>query len=108
MSLEAFKAAKAAAEALRKQLFTADIYGDLSDRDEWEEDEPDGIVIYRPNTNEHDPEMTVVAEDLQLLIEYCAAFPSRSFAIYKNGERVGTGRSTEDSNGYDANFEYDK
>lgn len=107
MSLEAFKAAKAVAEALRKQLFTADIYGDLYDRED-DEKEPNGIVIFRSNATEHDPLMTVVAEDLELLIEYCATFAYKTFAIYKNGERIGYGRGTEDSNGYDPNFEYDR
>jgi hypothetical protein len=107
MSLEAFKATKAVAEALRKQLFTADIYGSFHDRED-DENEPDGIAVVQSYQSEDDPQITVAAEKLDVLIDYCASFLYRTFAIYKNGERVGTGRSSEDSNGYDANFEYDK
>jgi hypothetical protein len=107
MSLAAFKAAQAVVEALRKHLFTADIYGDFNDKDERDEREPDGIVIYRPSISEHDPEMSVCAEDLELLIEYCASFEYKTFAIYKDGKRIGTGRSEVDSNGINPRFEYD-
>jgi len=107
MSLAALKKTLEIAEALRKLLYTADIYGDFNDKDERDEREPDGIVIYRESTSEHDPEMTVCAEDLELLIEYCASFEYKTYAIYKNGNRIGTGRSEVDSNGINPRFEYD-